>query len=284
MKQGSNEVDMQPLITVFIPIYKVEQYLRRCVDSVLQQTYKNLEISWLNQSYRFCYAGKKMKKKEYKPYLEIAPLELTLAQKFYVWVKVVLDFIFGLVGLVVFAIPMVIIAIAIKLDSPGPVFFLQPRIGYKGKHFRICKFRTMFITARHDVAGYDYEEAASQVTRVGKVLRKTSLDELPQLFNLLTGKMSFIGFRPSQDSEPELNTAREGFKLYQIRPGITGWAQINGRDVLAAQPTLKAKYDGYYMKHISLWLDIKILFITVVKVLRATDVVDNNHVKEAKPS
>ncbi len=223
-----------------------------------------------------------MKTKEDKPYLEIAPLKLTLAQKIYVGLKVVIDFFIGLIGVIVFAIPMLIIAIAIKLDSPGPVFFLQPRIGYKGKHFKICKFRTMFTTARHDVAGYNYKEAASQVTRVGKVLRKTSLDELPQLFNLLTGKMSFIGFRPAQDSEPELNTAREGFNLYQIRPGITGWAQINGRDVLAAQPTLKARYDGYYMKHISLWFDIKILFITVVKVLRADDFVESDNVRREK--
>ena len=134
----------------------------------------------------------------------------------------------------------------------------------------------MYITARHDIAGYNYKEAASQVTRVGKVLRKTSLDELPQLFNLLTGSMSLVGYRPSQDSEPELNTAREGFNLYQIRPGITGWAQINGRDILAAHPTLKARYDGYYLKHLSPWLDIKILLITLVKVLKADDVVDSN--------
>ena len=215
-------------------------------------------------------------KKEAKPYLEITPLQLTRAQKFYVWVKVGIDFAIGLLGVVLFALPMLAIAIAIKLDSPGPVFFVQPRIGYRGKHFRICKFRTMFITARHDIAGYDYEEAASQVTRVGKVLRKTSLDELPNLFNLLTGKMSLVGYRPSQDSEPELNTAREGFGLYQIRPGITGWAQINGRDILAAHPTLKAQFDGYYLRHLSPWLDIKILLTTFVKVLKADDVVDGN--------
>ena len=215
-----------------------------------------------------------MQKKKVKPYLEIAPLKLTLAQKFYVWAKVGIDFVAGLLGVVVFALPMLIIAIAIKLDSPGPVFFLQPRIGYGGKHFKICKFRTMLITAKHDIARYGHEEVMSQITRVGKFLRKTSLDELPNFFNLLTGKMSLVGYRPSLDSEPELNAAREGFNLYQIRPGITGWAQINGRDLLAVHQTLKAQYDGYYMKHLSPWLDIKILLITLVKVLKAKDVVD----------
>ena len=215
-----------------------------------------------------------MNKKKDKPYLEITPLKLTTAQRLYVWFKVGIDFVAGLLGVVVFAIPMLIIAIAIKLDSPGPVFFLQPRIGYGGKHFKICKFRTMLITAKHDIARYGHEEVMSQITRVGKFLRKTSLDELPNFFNLLTGKMSLVGYRPSLDSEPELNTAREGFNLYQIRPGITGWAQINGRDLLAVHQTLKAQYDGYYMKHLSPWLDIKILLITFVKVLKSDDIVD----------
>ena len=213
----------------------------------------------------------KMKKEEL-PYLDIAPLKLTAAQRFYVGVKKVADFFIGLAGIIVFAVPMLVIAIAIKMDSPGPVIFTQPRIGYKGKHFCLYKFRSMFTSARHDVAGYNYEEAESQVTRVGRILRKTSLDEIPQFLLMITGKMSLIGFRPSQDSEKELNEAREGFNLYQIRPGITGWAQINGRDVLASHPTLKARYDGYYMKHISPLLDMKILFITVWKVIREKDI------------
>ena len=224
-----------------------------------------------------------MKTKEDKPYLEIAPLKLTAAQKLYVGLKVVIDFFIGLIGVIVFAIPMLIIAIAIKLDSPGPVLLKQKRIGYKNKDFTLYKFRSMNNNCNHYVAKNEYQnEAKSQITRVGRILRKTSLDELPQFFNLLTGKMSLIGYRPGMRTEPEMHNARVAFNLFETRPGITGWAQINGRDALAANPTLKVQYDAYYMKHISPWLDIKIFFITIVKVLRADDIVENNNVRSKK--
>lgn len=205
-------------------------------------------------------------------YCEIEKYSLTAGQKIYVRIKVIIDFFIGIIGLALCAIPFGIIAIAIKIDSKGPVFFTHKRIGYKGKEFNCTKFRSMRIDARHDIAGYQYSNVESYITRVGSFLRKTSLDELPQLISLITGKMSLVGYRPSQKSEEELNIAREGFGLYQIRPGITGWAQINGRDILASHPTLKAKYDGYYLKNISPWLDAKIVLLTFWKVFTRSDI------------
>ncbi len=207
-----------------------------------------------------------------KLYCEIEKYNLKFHQKLYRAFKALCDFMIGLIGLIICILPFLIIAIAIKCDSKGPVFFRQKRIGKKGKEFYCYKFRSMSTDARHDVAGYQYAEVNNYITKVGKFLRKTSLDELPQLINLLNGTMSLIGYRPSQKSEEELNTAREGFDLYQIRPGISGWAQINGRDILAAHPTLKAKYDGYYLKHFSILMDIKIFFLSIFKVLKRSDV------------
>jgi len=207
-----------------------------------------------------------------KFYCEIESYRLNFHQKIYRSFKAFCDFLIGLIGIIICILPFIIIAIAIKCDSKGPVFFKQPRIGKKGKLFYCYKFRSMSIDARHDVAGYQYADVNNYITKVGKFLRKTSLDELPQLINLLNGTMSLIGYRPSQESEVELNTAREGFNLYQIRPGITGWAQINGRDVLASHPTLKAKYDGYYMVHFSILMDIKIFFMSIIKVLKRSDI------------
>jgi O-antigen biosynthesis protein WbqP len=125
----------------------------------------------------------------------------------------------------------------------------------------------MSTHARHDIAGYEYGEVTSYITKVGKFIRKTSIDELPQLYCVLFGKMSLIGYRPSQKSEKELNDARQSYSMYQIKPGITGWAQVNGRDILAANPKKKAEFDAYYLRHFSFWLDIKILFKTVGVVL-----------------
>ena len=167
-----------------------------------------------------------------------------------------------------------VVSVAIKLDSPGPVFFVQKRIGKKGKLFNCIKFRSMSVDAKHDIAGYEYENMYDHVTKVGAFIRKFSIDELPQFFNILTFRMSLIGFRPSQENETELNDAREIYDMYQIRPGISGWAQVNGRDVLAANPKKKAEYDAYYLQHFSLWLDIKIFFMTIVKVFKHDDVVE----------
>lgn len=198
--------------------------------------------------------------------------KLTFGQKIYRFVKAVADFVIALIALIILSPLFLIVAIAIKIDSKGPVFFKQDRIGKNGKLFKCVKFRSMSQDARHDVAGYEYAEVNSYITKVGAFLRKTSIDELPQLFNMLTFKMSLIGYRPSQANEKELNDAREGYNMYQIRPGITGWAQVNGRDVLAAHPTKKAEFDAYYLQRYSLWLDIKIFFMTIAKVFKSEDV------------
>ena len=197
---------------------------------------------------------------------------LKVSQKIYRGVKVAFDFVMALIILIILSPIFIVTAIAIKIDSKGPVFFCQERIGKNGKLFKCVKFRSMSIDANHNVAGYEYAEVDAYITKVGAVIRKLSIDELPQLFNVLTGKMSLIGYRPSQDNETELNQAREEYNMYQIRPGISGWAQVNGRDELAAKPKKKAMFDRYYLEHFSLWLDIKILFMTVGKVFKSDGV------------
>ena len=194
---------------------------------------------------------------------------LTFLQKIYIGVKSVADFFLALTALLLLSPLFLVVAIAIKLDSPGPVFFVQKRIGKGGKPFNCIKFRSMSMEADHHVAGYQYPEVHEHITKVGAFIRKTSIDELPQLFSLLTFKMSLIGYRPSQTCETELNEARESLGVPQIKPGITGWAQINGRDLLAANPTQKAEYDAFYLQNLSPWLDIKIFFRTIPVVIKA---------------
>ena len=193
-------------------------------------------------------------------------------QKIYLVFKAGFDFIFSLIMLILLIPLFIVVAFAIKIDSKGPVFFYQKRIGKNGKEFTIVKFRSMTLDANHEVATYKYKQVSGKITRVGRIIRKLSIDELPQLFCVLTFKMSLIGYRPAQDNELELNQAREEYNMYQIRPGLTGWAQINGRDVVARIPKKKAKLDFYYLQHVSPWLDIKIFFMTIIKVLLADGV------------
>ena len=194
-----------------------------------------------------------------------------------------MDFFVALVALILLSPLFVVVAIAIKVDSKGPVFFVQKRVGKNGKLFKCIKFRSMSVDARPDVAGYEYENVTSYVTKTGAFIRKFSIDELPQFFNILTFKMSLIGYRPSQENETELNTAREGYDMYQVRPGISGWAQVNGRDILAANPKKKAEYDAYYLEHFSLWLDIRIFFMTFLKVFKRDGVVEGVIKEPASP-
>ena len=198
--------------------------------------------------------------------------KLSVIQKIYRFIKGVADFLMALIALLLLSPMFIIVAILIKIDSKGPVFFTQKRIGYKGKEFKCIKFRSMAQEANHEVAGYEYAEVSSYITKVGKVIRKLSIDELPQIFNILAFQMSWIGFRPSQPCETELNTARESYDMYQIKPGISGWAQVNGRDLLAAKPKKKAEFDAFYLKKFSLWLDIKIFFMTIGKVFASGEV------------
>lgn len=198
--------------------------------------------------------------------------KLTPLQKIYRLVKAIIDFLIAFVALIFLSPLFLVVAVAIKVDSKGSVFFKQKRIGKNGKLFNCIKFRSMSVNAKHDVAGYEYAEVNSYITKVGAFLRKYSIDELPQLFNIITFKMSLIGYRPSQQNETELNEARESYNMYQLRPGISGWAQVNGRDILASHPKKKAEYDAYYLTHFSIWLDIKIFFMTIVKVFKGDDV------------
>jgi len=186
--------------------------------------------------------------------------------------KRVLDFIVALVALVVLAPVLAIVALAVRFDSPGPIIFKQERIGRGGERFKMHKFRTMRDDAPHDVPTHLLTSAHSHVTAVGRVLRKLSLDELPQLVNILKGEMSFVGPRPALWNQADLIGEREKYGANDVRPGLTGWAQINGRDELDISE--KARLDGYYVEHRSLWLDLKCVIGTVLPVVRGSGVVE----------
>lgn len=176
------------------------------------------------------------------------------------------DIVVSLIAIIVFSLPMLIIAIAIKADSKGPVIFKQERIGRKGKIFKIYKFRSMCVGAEKTGSGVYSGKGDARVTRVGRFLRATSLDELPQFFNLLKGDMSFIGPRPPLTYHPwtidKYND--EQIRMFDIRPGLTGWAQVNGRKEV--EWNKRIELNVWYVEHVSFWLDIKILFMTIFKV------------------
>ncbi len=182
------------------------------------------------------------------------------------------DVVFSVIAILVFAIPMLLIAVVIKIDSKGPAIFMQTRVGKYKSHFRILKFRTMYIDAPAEAPTHQLKNAEAHITRVGKFLRKTSLDELPQLFNILCGDMSFVGPRPVLWNEYELFDERDKYGANDIVPGLTGWAQINGRDELAVP--LKAKYDGEYVERMSFLFDLRCLLGTVSFVLGGHGVVE----------
>ncbi len=185
--------------------------------------------------------------------------------------KRVIDIILSVIGIIICLIPMIITAIAIKIDSPGPVLFRQKRIGYKGKVFEIYKFRSMCQGAEHTGTGVYSGADDMRVTRVGKIIRATSIDELPQLFNIIKGDMSFIGPRPplTYHPWPIEEYTEEQLHMFDARPGITGWAQVNGRK--GVEWHKRIELNCWYVNNISLWLDIKILFTTFFKVLKNED-------------
>lgn len=190
------------------------------------------------------------------------------AKKRYVYrfCKRTLDIVLSLLAIIVFSPLFLAIAIAIKCDSKGPVLFKQKRVGRKGKVFYCLKFRSMKITAPGDTATSILDHPERYMTKVGKLLRRFSLDELPQLFCCLSGKMSIIGYRPLILSEAHCNEMRARLGVFEMRPGISGYAQVHGRDNVYYKN--KAILDAYYVKHASLWLDIKLFFRTLVAVLR----------------
>lgn len=180
--------------------------------------------------------------------------------------KRLLDIILSLAATIILAIPMGLVALWIKLDSPGPVFFKQRRVGKGKTHFNILKFRTMRGDTPHDVPTHLLKNADSYITKSGAFLRKTSLDELPQIYNILAGQMSIIGPRPALYNQYDLIDARDKVHANDIRPGLTGLAQINGRDELPIP--VKARLDGEYVQKMSFGFDLKCFFGTFLSVLR----------------
>ena len=186
--------------------------------------------------------------------------------------KRVLDIVVSGLGILVLALPMLVLVIAIKLDSPGPVLFKQKRVGLKKTHFQIFKFRTMRIDTPRDMPTHMLENPEQWITKVGKFLRKTSLDELPQIFNIFAGQMSVIGPRPALWNQFDLVEERDKYGANDVRPGLTGWAQINGRDEL--EIPVKAKLDGEYIEKLSFLFDCKCFFGTITSVLKSDGVVE----------
>ena len=186
--------------------------------------------------------------------------------------KRLIDIFLSFFGIVFLSLPMLIIAIAIKCDSKGPVFFKQKRVGIHKKHFNILKFRTMRTDTPHDAPTHELNDPKRWITKVGGFLRKTSLDELPQLFNIFGGSMSVIGPRPALWNQFDLIEERDKYGANDVKPGLTGWAQINGRDEL--EIPLKAKLDGEYVEKMSFGFDCKCFFGTVKSVLKSDGVVE----------
>jgi len=183
-----------------------------------------------------------------------------------------LDIVLSACGILVLAPVFLLIAIAIKADDPGPVLFRQKRVGLHKKHFQIMKFRTMRMDAPKDVPTHLLENPEKCITRVGRILRKTSLDELPQIFQIFTGEMSVIGPRPALWNQFDLIAERDKYGANDVRPGLTGWAQINGRDELPID--VKARLDGEYVQKMSFFFDCKCFFGTIISVLRSDGVVE----------
>ena len=187
-------------------------------------------------------------------------------------IKRAIDIFLSLMGIIVLAIPMLVIALAIKIDSKGPVFFCQKRVGIHKKYFSILKFRTMRTDTPHDAPTHELSDPKKWITKVGAFLRKTSLDELPQLFNIFVGQMSVIGPRPALWNQEDLIAERDKYGANDVRPGLTGWAQINGRDEL--EIPVKAKLDGEYVERLSFGFDCKCFFGTITSVLKSDGVVE----------
>lgn len=187
------------------------------------------------------------------------------------FLKRMIDCIIAFLALIVLLIPMLIVALAVKIESKGPVFFKQERIGRSGKVFKIIKFRSMCVGAESKGSGVYSNKNDARVTRVGRIIRATSLDEIPQLFNILRGDMSLIGPRPPLTYHPWKfeEYSDEQKRMFEVRPGITGWAQVNGRKDVEWNKRIKLNI--WYVDHVSFILDVKIFFITILKVITNAD-------------
>ena len=201
----------------------------------------------------------------------------------YSFFKRCFDIFCSLIAIIVFSLPMLIVAIAIKIDSKGPILFKQERVGKNKKLFKIWKFRSMYTDTDPNAPTHQLGDAKSHITKVGAFIRKTSIDELPQLFNILSGKMSFVGPRPALWNQYDLIEERDKYHANDVVPGLTGLAQISGRDEL--EIPIKAKIDGDYVKKRGFFYDIGIIFKTAFSVLKHDGVVEGgtgNKEKEEK--
>lgn len=187
-------------------------------------------------------------------------------------VKRIFDIVLSLVGLIVLAIPMLVFALIVKLDSPGPVLFWQKRVGIHKKTFMMPKFRTMYTDTPANMPTHLLSDPQKWITRSGAWFRKLSIDELPQILCIFTGKMSIIGPRPALWNQEDLIEERDKYGANDVRPGLTGWAQINGRDEL--EIPVKARLDGEYVQNLSFLFDCRCFFGTIFKVLRHDGVVE----------
>lgn len=188
------------------------------------------------------------------------------------FVKRLIDFVLALCGLIVLSPVFIILCIWIKLDSKGSILFKQKRVGINKTYFNIYKFRTMYIDTPKDMPTHMLSNPDQFITKAGKFLRKTSLDELPQIINIIKGEMAIIGPRPALWNQDDLIAERDKYHANDVRPGLTGWAQINGRDELEID--VKARLDGEYVKCISFLFDVKCFFGTITSVLKSDGVVE----------
>ncbi|MBR0439805.1 MAG: sugar transferase [Bacilli bacterium] len=197
---------------------------------------------------------------------------LSTRQKIYLPFKRFFDILLSFLAITVFSLLYIVLAILVKVTSKGPVFFKQERIGKNKKHFKILKFRTMRIDTPKDVPTHMLENPEQYITKIGKFLRKTSLDEIPQAFNIFIGQMSVVGPRPALYNQDDLVTERDKYHANDIRPGLSGWAQCNGRDTLPIPE--KAKLDGEYTKRFNVWFDIRIIVKTIFQAFTGKDEVE----------
>ena len=188
------------------------------------------------------------------------------------YLKRLLAILISTLGILMLGWLLLLLGIAVKLDSPGPVLFRQKRVGLGKSHFYILKFRTMRIDTPKDIPTHLLANPQQYITRTGRFLRRTSLDELPQLFNILVGDMAIVGPRPALWNQYDLIAERDKYGANDIRPGLTGWAQVNGRDELEID--VKAKLDGEYARNLSFAFDVKCFLYTIKTVLKADGVVE----------
>lgn len=186
--------------------------------------------------------------------------------------KRTIDFVLSFAGIIILSPLLIVLMVLIKVTSPGPIFFKQKRVGIHKSYFNILKFRTMRIDTPKDMPTHLLENPDQYITSVGKFLRKTSLDELPQLFNIFKGEMAIVGPRPALWNQYDLIELRDVYGANDVLPGLTGWAQVNGRDELEID--VKAKLDGEYCKNLSFLFDVKCFLMTIFSVLKHDGVVE----------